>query len=241
MKFQRAIIIGLIMVAIDLSGAWDLAQAQSGDASCMEDCRTFMPLVTDNYHPIFIFRDDFSEPSSGWPTVSDEFVAYGYYNNAHENDAYEMTIKQAGGVAGVFRDHEWPSDYSVTVSARVVSGSQFVYGLIFYTSDADDEIHLFLDDEGRYSIQRFTGGHYQILVNWQSNAAVRPAGESNELSAKMLGDEYVVLINGVEVTRGEYVRSGETPGIGLILFSSENFESPATVRFDDLTLRRIQL
>lgn len=236
MRFGRAIILGLILLAFGSQSSSASVWAQGEDASCTGGCTSFMPLVTDNYHPIFVLSDDFSEPSSGWPTVNDDFVAYGYHD-----DAYEMTIKRAGGVAGVFRTHEWPFDYSVTVNARVVSGSQFVYGLIFYTSDADDEIHLFLDDDGRFSIQRFTGGQYQILDNWQNDDAVRPHGESNELSAQMLGDEYVIFINGVEVTRGDYVRTGETPGFGLIVFSSENFEPPATVQFDNLTLRRIQM
>ncbi len=236
MKIYRAILVGLIVFAIGSQGSGGFALAQGADERCKQDCRTFMPLVTDNYHSVFVLQDDFSESNSGWPTVNDDFVAYGY-----DAGGYEMTIKQAGGVAGVFRSHEWTSDYSVTVSASVLAGNQFVYGLIFYTSDADDEIHLFLDDEGRYSIQRFTGGQYQVLVDWQSNAAVRPAGEINELAATMLGDEYIILINGVEVTRGEYVRTGDTPGIGLILFSSEDFEAPVTVRFDDLVLRRIQM
>ena len=75
------------------------------------------------------------------------------------------------------------------------------------------------------------------MKDWQSHNAVRPHGESNELSVQVAGEEYVVFINGVEVTRGNFIRTGEMPGIGLLLFSAPGFQGPAVVQFDDLVVR----
>ena len=230
MQFIRSMILITFILATCLPTTSVWAQAE-GDV-CAVNCATYLPLVTDNYNARNILVDNFSKSDSGWPTVNDEWVAYGY-----NQETYEMTVKKSGGVAGVFRPHGWMGDYVVSASARIVTGSNVVYGLIFYTSDVNDEGNLFLNAEGKYSIQRYVNDEYQILKDWQSHNAVRPNGESNELSVQIVGEEYVVFINGVEVTRGNFIRTGEMPGIGLLLFSAPGFQGPAVVQFDDLVVR----
>jgi hypothetical protein len=233
MQFVRSMILVAFILAtcVPTTSVW----AQAEDDLCAAGCATYLPLVSDNYNVRNILVDNFSKSTSGWPTVNDEWVQYGY-----NQETYEMMVKKNGGVAGVFRSHEWMGDYVVSTSVRIVTGSDFVYGLIFYTSDANDEGNLFLNAEGEYSIQRYVNDEYQILKDWQNHNAVRPSGESNELSVQMAGDEYMAFINGVEVTRGNFVRTGEIPGIGLLVFSAPGFEGPATVQFDDLTVRGVE-
>jgi len=216
------------LIAAALRGEVSLAptaapQATSGPAPQ----GTPVPLNT------IIFRDDFSNPNSGWTTFSDDDGEIAYLNG-------QLRVHVTSENMQIWsRLHKSLQDVVMVVDASKVGGDDNNdLGLICRYQDVDHFYYLAIGSDGYYQIFRIESDDFVGLLNdgdWSESDAIRQGNATNHLRAECVGDSLRLYVNGVLL--GEAIDDAYPRGdVGL---SASAYDKPGTdIRFDNFVLAR---
>ena len=139
---------------------------------------TALPLAFSNHCPGGPFRDDFSNPNSGWPSRTGETVISGYIDNR-----YQIWQRDANRWFGVTRGDPWRDSKRVEIETRAVNADGFS-GLIFGLNDDWSRFNTFevYPSLGRWAVFEFNETNGWVLLRTDLSPAVRPTGQWNKLT-----------------------------------------------------------
>jgi hypothetical protein len=161
-------------------------------AGCAQPRPPADPLTTLPY------ADDFSDPNSGWQTLSDLSADVKY-------DAGELRVlvKQENltqwSTAG-----QWFRDGALQVVARPNGGpTDNGFGLMFRVQDRKNFYHFEISSDGYWRSGIVQDGTWTDWDDWQPHPAIRPGSEVNELKVVMQGPKFAFFVNGQEIASKE--------------------------------------
>jgi hypothetical protein len=201
----------------------------------------YMPIIHNNPPPPFLFRDDFSNASSGWPKTSSSTCTLNYVNSR-----YKIEIKK--------NDQEcWSPGPSQTlvkyglfeVKAYGEGSGNFSYGL-YINGKGGGEQYLFIvrpndsscaSGKGRYILYRTKDNSRSEKLKGCHSAVKRGTGSGAEnlLAIKHIDDGKIsIYANGQLLDT--YTDSSQLRGEGSGLYSRSGGNNPITIRYDDFTI-----
>lgn len=170
------------------------------------------------------FRDDFSDPNSGWPVENGSDWGFGYFEGG-----YRMynNIGYAEVCASRTRSH---TDFVIEVDVTKLSGANNAYFGVTCRKTGPNYYSLAINGNGEYNILKTTGGIPDLLISGE-NGAIRKGNQTNRLVASCIGNVLTLSVNGVEVV--SYTDVGPLFGnfIGLVLGTTT--EPGVEVKFDN--------
>jgi hypothetical protein len=180
-----------------------------------------------------LYRDDFSDPLSGWEVSQESGGSAGYFDGA-----YRITLS-------VPNNAYWASapgkvrEFAFSVKALQASGDERnPYGLIFGYQDDDNFYAFLVTAEGKYTILRKDAGDWQVLQPWTPSGALKQGRLPNLLRVEVQGEEVRAYANGQVLT------AAQAPGLkkGQVGLVAGTYDQPPTeVYFDDVALFGVQL
>jgi serine/threonine protein kinase len=211
-------------------------------------------LITQGVIPALTPQAESDVPSMTYDTPS--AVSSSFDPDAPENDwwpqdqsgslvreivggAYHFRNERPGIAAASILETEW--DYRntiLTLTGQLEADSRpaSAYGIIFRYVDDDNYYVFAADGSRRYSIWVRKNGVWEELRNtgesWTFNDAIKPLGESNELSVTVINNHFVGLVNGKVVADvlddtisagkvGIYLATPGDGGAGVLIDSYE--------------------
>lgn len=180
-----------------------------------------------------LFRDDFSDPSSGWDSYRDSDGITDY-----DNGQYRIQVNQPNFDywANPGRDF---TDVIVEVDATKAAGpDENDFGIICRYRDMDNFYFFLIASDGFYGVGKVADGEQQLVGMGEmqfSSAINQGADATNEIRAECVGDALTLSANGQVLAdvRDDQFSSGD---VGLI---AGTFDEPGTdVYFDDFVVRR---
>jgi hypothetical protein len=149
--------------------------------------------------PTLIFRDDFSDPTSGWPRRSTAASSAGY-----EGGEYYL-LREAGQtqvpIAG--RPDRY-GDFRAEVDVRVTSASDDAYAFVNFrrTNDAFYRFSIY-PNAGTYMVNRWQrdGGELRrtLLSDFEPAPQLHAGAEWNRIGVQAQGSEIALFVNGRQV------------------------------------------
>ena len=165
-----------------------------------------------------LFRDDFTDPNSGWPRqASDPSTRrVGYVNGEY----LVAKLPGSGGAPYVTRSERY-GDFLVEIDARLSPPTDDAYlYLDFRRQDNGDHYSFVVDpNDSTFLLARNTGGVFHTLIGWTPAPAIQPGPARNRLGVRAQGPDIVLLVNGQEVgrVRDEALREGALAfGVGSL-------------------------
>jgi len=180
-----------------------------------------------------LYRDDFSDPLSGWEVSQEAGGSAGYVD-----DAYRITLS-------VPNNAYWSAapgrlrEFAFSARAYQASGDERnPYGLIFGYQD-DDTFYAFLvTAEGKHTVLRKAAGDWRVLQPWTASAALKQGRLPNLLRVEVQGDEVRAFANG-QVLAAVPATDFQKGQVGLVAGTYDR--PPTEVYFDDVALFGVQM
>lgn len=177
-----------------------------------------------------LFRDDFSDPASGWESGDFDEGSVGY-----KNGVYFVTSLGDGdvmwGVASMFF-----SDVIIEVDATQISAgpaNNNDYGVVCRQQDNGDGYYLLISGDGNYAIIKAEGGSFEELVDWTESDAIRQGNATNHIRAACEGSILTLFVNGQRLAMAE----DSTFARGDIALTATSYEDkPTEIHFDNLVV-----
>jgi hypothetical protein len=178
-----------------------------------------------------LFKDDFSNSSSGWDTAATSTGETNYSQGAYRiwvNEPYTDLWANPGLQF---------EDTRIEVKASKAGGpDDNVFGLICRSDSAGDKYYYFVvSSDGFYGIGKVNGAEQHLLSaeKMMPSEAILQGKKTNLLRADCIGDQLAFYVNGQKVAE---VQDGEYPG-GDIGLTAGSFDKPdVDIRFDDLVV-----
>jgi hypothetical protein len=141
--------------------------------------QTFMPFITKTCQPVF--RDDFSNPATGWPISEDIKVKLAYLGGE-----YQILVKQAGYIEGVVADFGL-SNYELQVDVRSVNHLDGNPALVFDVGGTGYYVFMIkaAPDSGNYQLMRSDPADpsgWRILIPSTNSSFIYPDNATNHLA-----------------------------------------------------------
>ncbi len=151
-----------------------------------------------------IFRDDFSNPASGWPTIQDngsiieyQFDGFRFFVNQPNYDYWSALVDNYNNVL-------------LAVEAAKLGGpDDNGFGVICRLRDNDNFYAFLISSDGYAGIIKVKDGNYSILsdTEMQYFEAIRKGGARNDLVVGCIGPNLTFSVNGeriLEASDNEY-------------------------------------
>lgn len=216
-KFQIATITGLGLIFLIVCGVIGIFGAWLGLPSLFQGQNQ-----TASPTPIVLFSDDFSNPSSGWPTEQNAVGEYGYLT-----DGYHIFIDRTDKALWASIDQEF-DNVSIYVDAKpAITGASGYYGLLCRIQDEQNFYYFVIQSNGDYTIGKYKDAGFQSLFadGWRRSAAIHINDQSNRLRADCAGNTLRFYANNILL--GEATDADFTIGFsGLVAaaLDSQSFE-----------------
>lgn len=144
------------------------------------------------------FRDDFSDPGSGWITSDTE-----QYRIAYQDGALHFLIDVPDQAAWSVPGKPF-ADFTLDVDAAQIDGpDNNHYGVIVRYADENNFYRLDISGDGYYSIHRYKDGAWVIPppINWPTSPApaIRQGATTNHLRVIAEGPRITLVVNGTPV------------------------------------------
>jgi len=209
----------------------DLASASVGVVSSSPPYQVFIPSV---YVPpptpvsSVIYRDDFSDPSSGWP-ISDTTDARYDYNGGE----YQILLRSSGDTA-IAESGFSGSNVNVQVDARLATTSPGIYGILLDVSPDGNSFYLFTAEYvGSSNLYRVVNGVWTRLSAGGGFGGSQLA--QHHLTAVRSGSLIDGYVDGVlTVSADDSTLSEGRVGLAAQTFS---FQSNVDARFDNFVVQ----
>jgi len=180
-----------------------------------------------------LFQDDFSDPSSGWDTVSTEEGITDY-----ENGTYRILVNTASS------DY-WANpglnfkDTVIDVDATKAGGpDDNDFGVICRYQDVNNFYFFLISSDGFYAIAKSSDGEYVFLEpadEMSPTDAVLTGEATNHIQAKCVGSRLTLIVNGEVVAETEDTSYLEGD-VGLM---AGTFDEVGTdIRFDNFSVTK---
>jgi len=139
------------------------------------------------------FEDDFSDPESGWSSVSDAEREFAY-----ENGEYSMRVRQRDWLLWEWAPPlQFMADFTAEVEARSDYGidAERAYGIIWGTTQGNQYL-LHLDTTGHYKLSKKINNQWQNdPVPWRKHAAIKPGNSENHIQVVVRGTSVKITVN----------------------------------------------
>ena len=192
---------------------------------------TYLPFVSKP--DPFLYADDFSDPSSGWPVDDD-----GDVRRSYQAGEYEILTRAKTYWAGSGPPLADIANYSVAAEMRIPNGDKGFYGLIF---DRVDWQHFYIfvvsPTSQVYAVLRHDPA-WVMLTPFVSSAAINAGSATNHLRVDRSGDQITVYVNDQLLTSlVDGTHTGDSNEVGL--FTQSDTSVPVAMRFDNFTVSRL--
>jgi hypothetical protein len=195
-------------------------------------CRALAPAGQPQHTPgagRVLYRDDFSDPASGWNRVTADRGQSDYADGAYRIFVDEKNV-DIWSLAG----HKY-GDVRLEVDAYKVGGERDNrFGLICRAAGPDSFYAFIVSSDGYYGIGKIKGQEYHLIGMdaLQPSDAIHLGSALNSLRADCIGDRLTLYVNGkklAEVTDSEFAFGD----VGLI---AGTYDTAGTdIRFDNFT------
>ena len=182
-----------------------------------------------------LFRDDFSNPNSGWETGDYEAGSVGYKDGAY----FVTSLEDGSTMWGVA--HQSFDNLVIELDATQISApanDNNDYGVVCRNQpDSMAGYYLLISGDGGYAILKSEGETFEALVDWTPTDVVRQGNATNHIRAMCDGPTLTLFVNGQRLATAE----DTTFSRGDIALTATTYESePTEVHFDNLVVRRPQ-
>jgi len=203
-------------------------------AICLYACSS-TPVTQDTRE--ILFRDDFSQSSSGWTQMKDDNGVIEYGNND-----YHILVNQPGTLLIANPGKSFRGDVSIEVDVHKIGGSDDNYiGILCHYQDPDNYYLLMLTSDGYSGIARRKDGQDSLIspgLKFLKMDGIKKGNAINHIRADCIGEALMLYANGQQVslaydhslTGGETglaVRSGKLAGGVDSLFDNFTVYRPA--------------
>ncbi len=180
-----------------------------------------------------LYRDDFSDPLSGWEVSQEMGGSAGYVDGAYRITLSVPNNAYWSAAPGRVRE------FAFSVRAyQAVGDERNPYGLIFGYQDNDNFYAFLVTAQGSYTILHKAAGAFRQLQPWTPSNALKQGHLPNLLRVEVQGEEARVLANGQVLTAAQV--PGFTKGqVGLVAGTYD--QPPTAVYFDDVALFGVQM
>jgi hypothetical protein len=174
-----------------------------------------------------LFKDDFSDPTSGWMQGEDEFGKTEYMDGSFRI----LVTSDVTGKVSILR--LFFTDVVIEVDATMVAGpDDNDYGVICRYQDENNFYFFEISSDGYYSIGKYKENQLQLIgmEKMQTSDVIRQGQATNRIRATCNGSLLGLSVNGYELLEVEDVdfNAGD---VGLI---AGTFETPGTdILFDN--------
>jgi hypothetical protein len=169
-----------------------------------------------------LYKDDFSNSSSGWYTHKTDNSVIAYADGGYRITVMASDIDAFGTV-----NQTLPADVSIEVDATQTSGpATSSFGIICRYTDNDNFYNLNVGNDGYVAIYRVVSGKSEVISdpnqNWTQSSAVKQGNVLNHLRADCIGSTLTLYVNGTQalsvtdssLTSGDVGLIGSTWGDG---------------------------
>jgi len=143
-----------------------------------------------------VFRDDFSDPNSGWERFSNEAGSADYYRD-HYRVYAELPKIIAWGVANRIY-----SDVNIEVEATKVSGTDNNYIGVMCRYQDEENYYLFaIQSSGYYGIEKHKAGNVELLGSdyLEYSDTIHQGNTTNKFQISCIGDTLTFYLNGIKL------------------------------------------
>ncbi|MFN3763641.1 MAG: hypothetical protein ACK4WK_10650 [Anaerolineae bacterium] len=179
-----------------------------------------------------LFRDDFSDPKSGWEVGEYDAGKVGY------GDGYYYVISYGGSKTMWGVANRSFTDVVIEVDATQVSAptnNNTDYGVICRMADPESGVgyYLLISGDGYYAIAKGTDAGFEWLVDFTKSSAIRQGNTSNHIRAVCNGSKLSLTVNGTLLAEA---KDSEFTGGYIALTATSYEDTPTEVRFDNLVV-----
>jgi len=169
-----------------------------------------------------VFRDDFSDPNSGWERFSNDAGSADYYRG-HYRVYAELPEIIAWGVA-----NRTYSDVTLEVEATKVSGTDNNYIGVICRYQDEDKYYLFaIQSSGYYAIEKHKAGKEELLGSefLEYSDTIHQGNTTNHFQVSCIGDTLTFYLNGLKLqeVKDTDISSGDV-GLAAAAFEVGNTE-----------------
>lgn len=198
--------------------------ARTVDIFYSADHAVAVPIALANHCAGGPVLDDFSNPTSGWPSRVADGLVYGYVDSE-----YTILQQDADRWFGVSRGDKWVNGRQVAVATRLTRAeglSGLIYGL-------NDDWSLFYTFEVIPSLERWVVFEFRQDIGWTLlltglDSAINPDGEWNQLAISKYDDAGEIRL----YVNGSYVGAAANRD-GRIGLSGGSFAPDFEARYDN--------
>jgi hypothetical protein len=153
-----------------------------------------------------LFSDDFSNPSTGWPTLQNSQGSYSY-----EADGYHIAVDETDAVLWA-KTSESFTNSTIRVDAQPLEANRDGYYGVLCRIQNDRSFYYFVIlNSGEYTVGKYKNGGFESLTQgWRQSDSIQTNTEPNRIQADCDGNQLRLHVNDVlleEVTDTEF-RSG---------------------------------
>jgi S1-C subfamily serine protease len=174
-----------------------------------------------------VFRDDFSDPGSGWEEFSDEDGSAGYVNGKYQIEVTSGNMVRWGVSKNSFDD--------ITMNAKIRVNHETGegdFGFLCRYVDEQNFYALEISEDGYAAIWKLLNGEVVVLVDWEFVGGF--SGSSYNVSASCIGEILSISLDGTELVSA---RDGDFSSGDIGLVAGTNSVENLLVTFDDLVIR----
>jgi hypothetical protein len=177
-----------------------------------------------------LYKDDFSDPTSGW----DQTLGFDGESNYY-NGSYRIVVKDINKDIWANPGLDF-SDASIAVDATKVAGpDQNDFGLICRYKNPDNYYFFIISSEQYYSIGKYRNGERFIISESppKQNDKINPGNDKNHIRADCVGNQLTLYVNNVKLVQ---VTDSDFPSgdVGLI---AGTFDLPGVeILFDNFVV-----
>jgi formylglycine-generating enzyme required for sulfatase activity len=181
-----------------------------------------------------LFRDEFSDPTSGWPSGENEHQRFGYHPAAF----YHLEVSAPNENLTIFRGlslGDFTAEAEALVDHTDTDNGDFRYGLAIRQSDKGYYAFVVSARTGTWQALKYSGGNAEVLAEGEDDS-IRGLSAADTLRVRADGSEFTFDINGQSVAqvRDPDYASGD---VGYLLETLD--ETLVHIHYASLTIQEI--
>lgn len=182
------------------------------------------PVATD-----LPYADDFSDPSSGWETLSDVSADVKYDNGALRFTIKQENLTQWSNPGKAFQDGVLEVD-----AAPNDGPTDNGFGVLFRYKDRKNFYHFEISSDGYWRAGLMRDGKWENWEDWAGHPNIKTGDAVNHIKVVMQGDTFTFFVNDQQLSQRQD-KSFDSGDIGL--FALTLIDAPGTdVSFDNVSV-----
>lgn len=172
-----------------------------------------------------LFRDDFSDPGSGWAGGSGEGYSFGY-----EDGGFVIRIDPAGMEVGAARSRTHANIMVQALVTKVKGPNDAYFGVTCRENQANN-YSFGITGAGGWAIYWVDGKEVTILISGTSDVIRQGDGASNLVEGRCIGTTLLMYVNGTRV--GDVISTNILSGAFAGLIVGTVSEGGIEIKFDN--------